>query len=143
MASITNTTLGCSVTIRGFQPLTVQLISSWIRSKQIIALRPVESNINYDISKKNRELQSLQLEETLATTLVKERTQKLNTQIDSLTLLKEKISAQIQVLFDQKKQVAKFATNYASKGILRWDFGRSYIDNKRVSEKFQMHCIGR
>ena len=105
-------------------------------SKQIIALRPIESNLNYTISKKKRELQSNQSNDISSNSSSESKpSQQLQFEIDSLEEIKADIAAEILILFEQKKVVAKRATNYASKGILRWDFGRSYIDNKKVSEK--------
>ena len=105
-------------------------------SKQIIALRPIESNLNYTISKKRRELQSNQSNDISSSSSSESKpSQQLQFEIDSLEGIKAEIAAEILVLFEQKKLVAKRAVNYASKGILRWDFGRSYIDNKKVSEK--------
>ncbi len=105
-------------------------------SKQIIALRPIESNLNYTISKKKRELQSNQSNDISSNSSSESKpSQQLQFEIDSLEEIKADIAAEILILFEQKKVVAKRAMNYASKGILRWDFGRSYIDNKKVSEK--------
>ena len=73
-------------------------------SKQIIALRPVESSINYEISKKKRELQenSTGAVELNQTGIPVNTKLQLRQQMDSLKQIKSQITSKIQVLLSAK-----------------------------------------